>query len=77
MTKQSVTARIDGTRGKKKSWRKWSQKIKKNLKIMWIRNWYAVAGHWKEWVNSVFEAEVRNGIWCLRSGRTDKVTVTR
>ena len=69
--KSAVIARIDSIREKKKSRRKWCYKIEEDLKIIWIRNWYAVAGHWMEWVSSVCSGRTLDGMgeqWIRRRG---------
>jgi len=48
MPTQAVTARMVGIR-KRRPWKRWSDEIKEDLKVMGIRNCHTVARDQKEW----------------------------
>jgi hypothetical protein len=60
MPKQIVTARMAEIRKRGRQWKRWTDEIAQDLKIMVIRNWYTVARYQKERRRTVLKAKVHN-----------------
>jgi hypothetical protein len=49
MPKQIVTARMEGTNKRGRPWKRWTDEVEEDLKIIGTRNWHALARGRKEW----------------------------
>jgi hypothetical protein len=49
MPKQVVNARMEGIRKREKQWKRWTDEVEEDLKIMGVRNVHTVARDRKEW----------------------------
>jgi hypothetical protein len=59
---KKMTTKMEGTRKKRKTRKRWIDEVEEDLKIMGIRNWHAVAKDRQEWRKIVLEAKVHNGL---------------
>jgi hypothetical protein len=57
---------MEGTGKRGRPRKRWIDEFEEDLKIMRIRNWYAVAKDRQEWRKIVLEAKVHNGLQCIR-----------
>jgi hypothetical protein len=62
MPKKIMTTKMEGTRKRESPCKRWTDEVKKDLKIMGIRNWHAVAKDHQEWRKIVLETKVHNGL---------------
>lgn len=60
MPNQIVTARMKGIRKRRRQWKRLTDVVEEDLKILGLRIWNTVARDWKEWWRSVLRAKVRN-----------------
>jgi hypothetical protein len=61
MSKKVMTTKMEGTRKRGRSRKRWIDEVEEDLKIMGTRNWHAVAKDRQEWRKIVLEAKVHNG----------------
>jgi len=64
MPNQIVTARMEGIRKRRKQWKRLTDVVEEDLKILKVRNWNTVARDWKEWRRSLLETKVHNRRRC-------------
>jgi hypothetical protein len=62
MLKKVMTTKMEGTRKRGRSCKRWKDEAGEGLKIMEIRNWHAMAKDRQKWRKIVLEAEVHNGL---------------
>jgi hypothetical protein len=57
-----MTTKMEGTRKRGRTRKRWIDEVEEDLKIMGIRNWHAVAKDRQEWRKTVLEAKVHKGL---------------
>jgi hypothetical protein len=68
MPKEVMIFRMEGEKKKGRPRQDRPDKVEGSLRIKGIRNWHALARHWKEWRTIVLEDKVHNRMWCWRKG---------
>jgi hypothetical protein len=64
MPNQIVTARMEGIRKRRRQWKRLTDVVEEDLKILGVRNWNTVVRDWKDWGRSVLGAKVCNRLRC-------------